>query len=379
MGSGTSPYPSQSSLEFRAFQGDPIGRILLGRLRLSPTKLALGSLGCVLLFGAASIPVYALPFVSGNVLEALSAAGWVPIVYALTVIPLAFGFYAWISIESGRLYARLHAAGVFEMDEQSFRSTLVGDAGYVRSTHSAGAWAAAGGAITLLVLLVWVVDGARTGAWSDDDGVLWALFVPLSTLGVYMVCMVAARQFSNVMSLWHIFRTCQLRLRPFHPDRAGGLSPLSEFTIAFGYFLALAGFGLALLSIQSQADGRFSSDYLLHVGLGLYIVLAPLTFFGMLGSAHQAMDEAKARWLAWISNQFDEDYVTAIGALNEESKAFAARLEKVSHLHSLYRLTEAFPVWPFDTATIRRFAAVLAAPLATVAGTAIANAVIRIA
>jgi len=29
----------------------------------------------------------------------------------------------------------------------------------------------------------------------------------------------------------------------------------------------------------------------------------------------------------------------------------------------LHELTEAFPVWPFDTATLRRFAVTVAAPL----------------
>lgn len=370
--------PRLDPLDFEAFSGDALGRLLIGQLQISPFWMFLGVLGVVCVLGATGALIYALAIPSTSPGEAFSSLGWASIPYVLLVVPLTFGFYIWVTRESGRLFAGLFREGVFEADEVRFRSGVVGASGFVRTLHSSSGWAVASAAITVAVVVMWTVGGAFfADAW-DEARILMIIGLPVAAVGVYMVCMIAAREFCTVIGLWQMFRNYRLKLRPFHPDRAGGLAKLSRFAVACGYFLATAGFGLSLLSINSFAYGHFESDYMLHVALGIYSILAPLTFFGMLGSAHGAMAEAKARWLTWISDRFDRDYTAVIGALDEDRDVFAGQVEKVSHLHSLYRLTEAFPVWPFDARSIGRFAGIMIAPLVTVAASAVVSVLLRV-
>ncbi len=75
------------------------------------------------------------------------------------------------------------------------------------------------------------------------------------------------------------------------------------------------------------------------------------------------MEKAKRRLLSEISRQFQHDYAEATAQLGSKSDELETRVEKVQHLHTLYQMTDASPVWPFDTATLRRFVVAVTVPL----------------
>lgn len=294
------------SLIFEAFGADPVGKVLFGKLNASPLVVGAAFFLAVCAVFILSLLLYVFAFSPTVAADFLSwlAASWSVGVYWILVVPLVMAFYAWISIESGQLFGRMYSNGVFEATESDFQHAVVGASESVRSLHISKAWSVAATLVVLAVILGWVVGDELAGyaAVAEPLGrnvrLTHGLSLPIAATGVYMVCMIAARELSTVIGLWRVFRAQNLRLRPLHPDRCGGLGPLNRFALTFAYFLALAGFGLALVSIQSQADGHFLRDYMLHVGLGIYAVLAPLTFFGMLGAAHRAMADAKNELIA---------------------------------------------------------------------------------
>jgi hypothetical protein len=75
------------------------------------------------------------------------------------------------------------------------------------------------------------------------------------------------------------------------------------------------------------------------------------------------MAVARERELKDIGDRFDAAYkTTKSGALNLDGD-FEGRLRQLEELRNLYGIVEAFPVWPFDTYNLRRFAAIVSVPL----------------
>jgi hypothetical protein len=219
-----------------------------------------------------------------------------------------------------------------------------------------------------LALSVWTRPWGAPEPFGEDIWIYALVGLPLATVGVYMVCMIAAKEFATIYALRHLFQGEAFRLVPLHPDGCGGLQALSKYALTFGYFLAVAGLGLALLSVQSINGGaeQFAKDYILHLGLGLYVVLAPLTFFASVGTAHARMAAHKRALLLWVSRLFDETHSDVVEAMKGTKALSDTTLAEVSRLHSLYRTVESFPVWPFDMRTIRNFSAVVLVPVLTV-------------
>lgn len=70
------------------------------------------------------------------------------------------------------------------------------------------------------------------------------------------------------------------------------------------------------------------------------------------------MRTVKERQLEAISEQFNLVYQSSQKALVEQNpETLKGLVEKMEHLQHLHRITMAFPVWPFDVTSIRRFSA----------------------
>jgi hypothetical protein len=171
-----------------------------------------------------------------------------------------------------------------------------------------------------------------------------------------MVCMIVAREICVIKSVGRLFKNMPIKLYPWHPDRCGGLGYLSQYALRFSYFIGIGGFGLSLLTFQAIQAGTIFSDILLMFTLVAYVILAPYCFFATLGTAHHSMQAIKEKQLAVISGQFNQVYQSSQEALEEENPGVLKGLvEKIETIQRLQKITEAFPVWPFDVASIRRF------------------------
>ena len=358
------------TLEFDAWESDPLGRLLIGRLNLSPVKFGIiAVIASALQFG---ISFLAAAFSSATTEEVFPDNVWAIVGFGFVVFPLAAGFYIWISRATGRLFADIQRQSVIDAPEKVLGEAILGsEPRSVRSIQTSRVWMVAAIVVTLLGISGWVAEGFDNGSFADKRLLFNILGIPLILIGYYALSMLAARQFGILYSLWRVFHRFSLRIRPFHPDRCGGLGALGQYAVSFGYFLFVAGLGLSLVSIPILIHGHFADSYTIYVAIAAYAVVAPLTFFLTLGAAHRAMADSKDRWMKRIADQIETDYVAAVTALNKGEVISNEQLEKVSQMHSLYRTTQAFPVWPFDTATIGRFVSILAAPLITVGATAI--------
>jgi len=177
--------------------------------------------------------------------------------------------------------------------------------------------------------------------------------------------------FRILNTIWWInesFKRFNINVRPLFPDGAGGLQPLSRFSIQLGYMLSVFGVELVLNQIQT--------GYIRTGNLGvitwefdtifvwiIYFVLAPILFFAPIGAAHDAMLEAKNRELLNFSKQFEKDYDDLRNNLNLGAKEVEGRIKKITELRKLYDMVKTFPVWPFQLQKFAQFSATIASPL----------------
>jgi len=185
---------------------------------------------------------------------------------------------------------------------------------------------------------------------------LYAVFSALSC------CLLAVQWFNK------LFRSFTINVRPLHPDGAGGLSPLGAFALRLSYPITLIGFILVLTPMTRQylIDGSFRISLTgdIVAGLVLYAAFAPFVFFAPLAAAHSSMKQARFGTLLRLANQFDREYLNLEAGLAHSAKPAHARLQRISLLRSMYNEVRRFPVWPFNSDNLARFATSTVSPIA---------------
>ena len=151
-----------------------------------------------------------------------------------------------------------------------------------------------------------------------------------------------------------------------------------QYALTTSYLSAMLGFGFVVWAyggVQTSVNGTLTTDigYLLELpvlwfGVVLYVILAPVTFFQTLGTAHGPMKKAKSKDLEELSVQFNQDRRLFHAEIRKEDEIkkevdLDLRFKRLDSVHKLYRMTEAFPVWPFDTGSIRTFGTVVISPI----------------
>lgn len=233
---------------------------------------------------------------------------------------------------------------------------------------SAVSLAVAASATFILLLPGYLARMNRQDSWSMADplnltlSLLWALINIYSVVLLFTHCVLSIYWFSRLFTNFTVY------VRPLHPDRAGGLSPLGNFSLALNYIVTLIGLMLVTTPITRHylAHGmfrfRWTSDIL--VGLGIYVMAAPIVFFAPLSVTHSAMKNAKGQLLLQIAQRFEAEYINVQNALDDDISGLESSLKILKELQSLHEVTSEFPVWPFNLENIVRFATSLVSPIA---------------
>jgi len=371
-------------LIFETHKNEPLGAILLGKLKLNPIGLFLLVVFGVAFIQGSGLLVYTL--ISGldeSALIRFLYLQWHILLLYWVVVPSILAFYPWVGRTVGRLFAGLYIDGALTRDEKGL-FVLVAS---VRDHICDKRWTYAAVSLTIVSLAILVYTGLIGQDWAGTPGIKFDIrlyyIIQLPGVGVagYILYIIVAREIATVRSLFRLFNESSsghkvvksVHVRPWHPDRCGGLGRLNKYAIRFSYFIALVALGLSLFTYFSLLKCDYniykslSTDPGLWAAIVAYVVLAPSLFFLTLGSAHRAMHGEKVESLRGISEQLDIEYEKTHRVYKKSSSILAASAEKVRLLHELYELTDKFPVWPFDTATIRRFATAWIAPFLIVA------------
>lgn len=374
------------SLHFDTFDHDPLGKLLVGTLKLNPLGVA-----------ALAVFVTGISYLVAALLYALllpaALSDWARFVFTewymvalwWAVIPAGLAFYPWVTRVTGSLFAGLYIAGVVQRDYNEVRNLVCQSRASVRSHICDKRWTYAAISVALVEVIIWTITGLVGRDWDKTPYIghdIWLHYVILipATLGAnYMLYIMVAREIATIRGLFRLFNEGRdggrgverVNVQPWHPDGCGGLGRLRDYAIRFSYLVAIVAVALLLLIYDSVSmygiRGSLINDPGMWAGIVAYVVLAPGLFFLTLGSAHRAMLSEKHSRLRAISTQLDREYQNTSSNLSAEGAVLGTSLDKIKRLHDLYELTVKFPVWPFDLATLRRFGTAVVAPFITVA------------
>jgi hypothetical protein len=204
----------------------------------------------------------------------------------------------------------------------------------------------------------------RSAFWYD---VKWFLIVILLILvgGVYVSCMIVLKQVRTILYFNRLFQRFNVRIHPMHPDEAGGLGALGNFTLKTSLITVGIGVGAAAFSAIGWATGAspFTRPDLL-IFWALYILITPTNLMVSMLSAHRAMQEARNERLNEISQEFERTLSDASVTKIKDAEAIKKANEKLKELQTRYNLVaESFPTWPVPARLFRSFSITASLPM----------------
>lgn len=358
--------PTEPWRAFTTYARDPLAKAVYtrgwGRLRFSLLYLSF-----YLLNGVLGPGVYALLWPAEFAEQLRWALRPTNVAFSLIIPPLTAGFYHWISDAPRRLIVDLIGSDVFKNLPEHDLLKLNQRVSLAQRLFDYHGWTFASlaiGALLMPTVAIFTMLGLAVSPPGQHNWVGALIFFPAGFVGAYMVCMIIAQEIRTISAVRGLFLDMPMTLYPWHPDHCGGLRPLNDYALKFTYILAIFGFGLSLGAYQSWLAGGLQRDLVLLIAIGVYAVLAPYCFFASLGTAHVAMEKVKEAQLETISERFNVIYRESQSLLSKSGgNSLRNKVDEIEQLHRLYKLTEQFPVWPFDSANIRRFVAAVSGSL----------------
>ena len=323
--------------------GDPVAKFLFEKMQLSPVSFAVTWTIIIVAMGLLTA------LLTGTLKELMS--DWVWWVWTLLFTPVIAGYYLWSSHAIDGVLLGLEDSEILRIPEEDQNVVI----GYFEKP-----WRSILSVCMMVVIgiLYFLTREELAGFASASLAVKLTTSVAYAVLAYYAIMLVI----NLVINYWAIRRVVQgkeLNINPLHPDRCGGLKILSDYSIKVVYLNAIFGILVSISAYRLYLIGSLWASVFL---VALYLGVATISFFAPLSTAHEEMDEAKTKLLLKLGKQFWKEYLAAHNAV-EDSEALKGELTKIKQLQELYDLTREFPVWPFDTTTLRRFFLTISSPL----------------
>ncbi len=342
------------------YRGDPLARLLINGLNLTPLKFALLVLllsffYSLMLSFAASGPNYFFNNITS-------------LIWVFVIAPVMAWFYLWGSREMPFLLTDLRDSGAITLNEND-----VDDIADIYKNP----WRMIFSSFIALPLCIVFFFFLYTKESSGGNPVFIIPIIGHSLaflLGTYMAMMLILVLITNIWALHQVFKEREINIA--HPLQYGGLNALSDYSLKTVYLAAMFAFMIALfiyrygnfnlceisaLNIQlfkaESLEGlcQIRLYYLMvYIGFPLYLVVAFSCFFLPLYTAHQRMNEAKDKLLNGIAIRYQENYDRAKAEV-DDAKVLAEEISKIKGIQEFYDLTDQFLVWPFDFPTLRNF------------------------
>lgn len=164
-----------------------------------------------------------------------------------------------------------------------------------------------------------------------------------------------------------LFKDFDVDVRVLHPDKAGGLAPLSGFGMAIVYLIVIIAisnvFGdISEATITSKAYIDVVRQPFVFSTYIAYSVFASLAFFAPLSLAHTSMKKAKNHFITEISDQFEIELANIQTLLAGDNVKLKNSLSKLDELQKLYTVVSKFPVLPFNIGNLAGFIGAIVSP-----------------
>lgn len=341
------PYPRE------LYRADPVACWVIDRLHLNPVSFGF-------LIGLLTAGVYLIAAaISGTLLSKPGHVGllddWLPWMWVCFLNPIIMGYYLWSFTAIATLLQDLEAADAVEITAEDLKRVALPYQQAWRKFLALGIGVCGG--------IIMYFSQLRLNNWTGGT-IPSAAVALLGVFYIYMGSMLVLTLITNVWVLHRTFVQKPLTVNPLHPDRCGGLRPLSQYSLKTAYLAAVFGVLVGLIEYQFIIQHRtLTLNSPVHLLLLLHIALSLACFFGPLLAAHNGMQAAKEALLRTIAHQFHKDYSQIHTNLEADAETLKKQAAKLQELRSFYTVTDEFPVWPFDVTTFRRYLLSVTTPL----------------
>ena len=331
-------------------RGDPITLFLIEKMHFTPFTFATVWTVIVVVLGVLAA------FISGSLFSSPSRTGlvndWVWLIWSLLFTPVIAGYYLWSSTVIEGIIHGLEQSEILKVLDEDLNTV----AGYFkrpwRKILSLGVMVTVG-------ILYFVTREKLSGFAASSVVAKLETSIVYAVLSYFLVMLIS----KLVINYWAIRRVVlgkKLNINPHHPDNCGGLRVLSDYSLKVAYLNAVFGILVSVTAYRLYIIGYIWASV---VAVLFYLGVAMVSFFAPLSTAHAEMNDAKSKLLLKLGKQFWQDYLAAHDSIGGDSDALKNELAKIKQLQELYDLTRGFPVWPFDTTTLRRFFITITSPL----------------
>jgi hypothetical protein len=164
--------------------------------------------------------------------------------------------------------------------------------------------------------------------------------------------------------LSHVVDDARVTIQPFHPDGCGGLRPMGEIGLRNQYTVTVLGLNVVIFIVVSYLHSQHGHDemYVLVSAVLLYLICGPVVFLGPLLPFHHAMLRDKQLATEEVAARLRVEFERIrreipAGAIPRSDENLIKRLRWIGGA------IDELPVWPFDGATLRKFATAYAIPV----------------
>jgi hypothetical protein len=345
-------------------RADPVGHLLLVRLRLHfvfVAATALGLLLVTLIFLPRLFPAAAQASAQHPKVFLGTTSGAMMIVSWFIFVPVVWGFYAWQPLAIARLHRRL--------DECLGKTEVNSASSQLYDWYHRPVWTAIAATLALWEFYRFMSpehEFVNAGPWVFDSTIaIRAAFVLLASLTYYMVALLVIRQFIATISINRIFERESVPCRFLHPDQCGGFGFLGEHALGIAPLIAAAGLTISLVYVRMITGGPLGSDtavYSLILVSMLYVGGSIMFFVAPLWSAHKEMLSARDAWLADIAQGFELQQEVVRNQMRGGNPD-ADSVAKLETARKAWDIGRSLPTWPLNVAAVRKFTAALASPL----------------
>ena len=338
---------------------DPLANLLFERLKLKSFTLILFFVFAGLVYG------FALPLLWGYT----PVTDGISLINILLVFPVAGYYYA---RQTGSVLRVYHSVTRF------FREEIEGyEAPFekLRKWH-ARPWQLAGALIGLLSA------GFGTVNAQSDFGEFWynanwfqlAFIQIVRFLAMYMIGMITARHIAASMALNGLFQHAQFPLT-LDADRLEVFQTVKNFALEIVGIAAIIGLNLGLQPLIITPP---MPEYAIYVGL--YFILAPISFLLPLWQAHQRMLKIKNDMLEKLHRDFQEESQGFYEKILKDPKKDSSNLylkksETLASIKDAIEIVSKSPDWPFEGTTLYRLFVTVISPFILAIGDTLTNAV----
>lgn len=285
-------------------------------------------------------------FKTGAEVNLLQDRGFIPSVFFAFA---AFYYYLKMPAHFSSTFARLWKNGVFPSDNLQIGQRANKLASDPRVRALPVIIASVTGLVLITMGLLRALRKPDILHWFDINILSGAIVVFNWMLIWFALSGLVTSMAIAAISLKSIFASNGIQVHSLHPDKAGGLSPIGDFSLQLTVMAILPGLLISFSAWQSIDQQTFNRDLPM---LLLYAILCfgilPMLFYLPIRSAHRAMLSYRHNLIRETYSQYSAEHLSLYDSKKAGTSTNARdAVEQMDILQRLARHESSYPVWPF--------------------------------